>query len=111
MFAKRSETGWERPAAKAAGATHVKARPGAPAGFFALEAAGLRWLKEPEADGGARVVDVVEVGRNKLVLRKISAGRASARKAREFGEALARTHDAGAPAFGAPPEGLSLIHI
>ena len=105
MFAKRSESGWERPAAKAADATHVKARPGAPAGFFALEAAGLRWLKEPEADGGARVVDVLDVGRGKLVLRKIAAGQPSSSKARAFGEALARTHDAGAPGFGAAPEG------
>ncbi|MFC3850651.1 fructosamine kinase family protein [Corynebacterium hansenii] len=105
MFAKRSGNGWERPAAKAPDDTHVKTRPGAPAGFFALEAAGLRWLKEPEADGGARVVDVLEVGRNKLVLRKIAAERASAGKARRFGEALARTHDAGAAGFGAAPEG------
>ncbi|MFD5868452.1 fructosamine kinase family protein [Corynebacterium sp. NPDC060344] len=111
MFAKRSGTGWERPAAKTAGTahegtpSHVKTRPGAPAGFFALEAAGLRWLKEPEADGGARVVDVLDVGRNKLVLRKIEAGQASSSKARAFGEALARTHDAGAPGFGAAPAG------
>lgn len=114
MFAKRSDAGWERPAASSTGpgregrdaiAAHVKTRPGAPAGFFALEAAGLRWLKEPEADGGARVVDVLDVGRNKLVLRKIAAGEASSSKARAFGEALARTHDAGAPGFGAAPDG------
>lgn len=105
MFAKRSGTGWERPARRPADDVHVKSRPGAPRGFFELEAAGLRWLAEPEESGGARVVRVLDVGRDKLVLGKVAAGRASQSKARAFGEALARTHDAGAPAFGAAPAG------
>ena len=70
----------------------VKSRPGAPGGFFALEAAGLRWLKEAEPDGGARVVDVLEVGRNRLVLERVAEGASSASKTREFGQALAITH-------------------
>lgn len=91
--------------AAGASATHVKSRPGAPAGFFALEAAGLRWLKEAEADGGARVVDVLDVGRTSLVLAKVVGAEASESTAAEFGAALARTHDAGAPGFGAAPDG------
>ena len=83
----------------------VKSRPGAPGGFFALEAAGLRWLKEAEPDGGARVVDVLEVGRNRLVLERVAEGASSASKAREFGQALAITHGAGAESYGAAPAG------
>lgn len=83
----------------------VKSRPGAPGGFFALEAAGLRWLKEAEPDGGARVVDILEVGRNRLVLERVAEGASSASKAREFGQALAITHGAGAESYGAAPAG------
>ena len=39
----------------------VKRRSDAPAGFFAVEAAGLRWLAA--VPGGVRVVEPLEVGR------------------------------------------------
>jgi fructosamine-3-kinase len=74
--------------------------------FFAVEAAGLRWLAAagPEA---ARVVRVLEVGSDHLVLERLHAVEASRTAAEEFGRALVRTHDAGAPAFGSPPAGRS----
>jgi fructosamine-3-kinase len=82
-----------------------KTRDGAPAGFFACEAAGLAWLAS--ADGGPRVVRVLDVGPDHLDLERLSPGRASAAAARAFGRALARMHDAGAPAWGALPPGAS----
>lgn len=83
-------------------AVHRKARAGAPAGFFACEAAGLRWLRVPD---GAPVVEVLDVGADHLDLVRLVPVRPDAAAARAFGRALARTHDAGAPAFGAPPDG------
>lgn len=79
-----------------------KARTGAPAGYFAWEAAGLRWLA---GAGGAPVVRVVAVADDHLDLERLQAVPPSAAAARAFGAALATTHDAGAPAFGAPPDG------
>ncbi|MEJ6020179.1 fructosamine kinase family protein [Corynebacterium sp. H113] len=86
-------------------AVHVKSHRGAPRGFFQCEAAGLRWLKEAEPAGGARVVDVVSIGRTELTLNRIVKSEATARKAEKFGAALAITHDAGAAAWGSPPDG------
>ncbi len=83
-------------------AVHRKQRPDAPAGFFACEAAGLRWLA---AAGGAHVVEVLEVAEGHLDLVRLAPVRPDPTAARAFGTALARTHDAGAPAFGAPPAG------
>ncbi|MER7797953.1 fructosamine kinase family protein [Microbacterium sp. NPDC096154] len=83
--------------------TIEKADPRAPQGFFPAEAAGLRWLGE--VDGGARTVRVLEVAEGRIVLERIAQTRPSAEAARAFGAALARTHDAGASAFGAPPAG------
>lgn len=85
--------------------TVTKERADAPDGFFEAEAAGLRWLGEPEADGGARVVGVASVGPGRIELERIRETRASAEAARAFGAALALTHAAGAAAFGAPPDG------
>jgi len=79
-----------------------KARADAPPGFFACEAAGLAWLA---AAGGARVVQVLDVSDDHLDLVRLDAARPGPDAAREFGRALAVTHDAGAPAFGAPPDG------
>jgi fructosamine-3-kinase len=77
---------------------------GLDAEFFAVEAAGLRWLAAagPEA---ARVVRVLEVGRDHLVLERLHAVEPTREAAEDFGRALVRTHDAGAPAFGSPPAG------
>ncbi len=77
----------------------------APAGYFRWEAAGLAWLRE--APGGAAVAEVLEVGETHLDLRRLSFANPDPLMAEEFGAALARTHDAGAPAFGSPPEGWS----
>lgn len=79
-----------------------KTKPGAPDGFFALEAAGLDWLRQA---GGARVAEVRGVSRSGIRLEKIRETSPSKAAAREFGRALAKTHDAGAPAFGCPPPG------
>ncbi|WP_437582219.1 fructosamine kinase family protein [Paramicrobacterium sp. CJ85] len=80
----------------------VKESRAAPAGFFEAEAAGLRWLA---AAGGARCAEVLDVSPGRIVLERIHERRPSAEAAREFGEALARTHDAGAASFGASPAG------
>ncbi|OZB46862.1 MAG: fructosamine kinase, partial [Cellulomonas sp. 14-74-6] len=39
---------------------HRKARAGAPSGFFACEAAGLRWLRAADAVPVVEVLDVAE---------------------------------------------------
>ncbi|GAA1468598.1 fructosamine kinase family protein [Microbacterium thalassium] len=83
----------------------VKTNPAAPAGFFEAEAAGLRWLADAEARGGARVARVDEVGPGRIAIRRVAPARPDAAAARAFGAALARTHDAGAAAFGAAADG------
>ena len=83
---------------------HRKRRAGAPRGFFACEAAGLAWLAVP---GGPRVVRVVDVGEDHLDLERLAEVSPTSDDARAFGRALARLHDAGAEAFGAPPDGWS----
>lgn len=81
---------------------YTKRRAGAPPGFFEVEAAGLRWLA---AAGGVRVAEVLEVLPEALTVGRISSVVPTRAAAASFGEALARTHGAGAPAFGAGPEG------
>ncbi|MBD8507641.1 fructosamine kinase family protein [Hoyosella sp. G463] len=70
-------------------------------GFFAAEAAGLRWL----AEGGLPVVAVHEVGSGHITLERLVHAAPSKDAARQFGAALARCHASGAPGFGAPPAG------
>ena len=81
-----------------------KGRAGAPAGFFACEAAGLDWLR---AAGGVRVVDVLGVHDDGLDLRRLAPVPPTREAASAFGRDLALTHAAGAPAFGSPPAGWS----
>jgi fructosamine-3-kinase len=81
----------------------VKSNPGAPADYFACEAAGLRWLSE--VDGGVPCAQVVVVDATSLTLRRLDSVTPSADAASEFGRRLAVTHDAGAAAFGAGPDG------
>jgi fructosamine-3-kinase len=69
---------------------------------IAAEAAGLRWLAEA---GGAPVPAVLESDGGRLVTELVPSGSPDARAAEELGRALARTHTAGAPAFGAAPPG------
>jgi fructosamine-3-kinase len=87
--------------------TLVKSDASRPSGFFESEAAGLRWLTEAEAAGGARIVRVVEVAPGRIELERIHPAHPTEAAARAFGAALARTHEAGADAFGAPPSGWS----
>lgn len=75
----------------------------APAGYTAWEAAGLLWLEEAEADGGAQVVRVLDVAEAHLDLERLSPVPPTNIQADAFGAALAATHAAGADAFGAPP--------
>lgn len=79
-----------------------KEDPLAPRDFFEAEAAGLRWLADA---GGARVAEVHSVGPGWIEIEHIERTAPIADAARAFGEALARTHLAGAPAFGASPAG------
>jgi fructosamine-3-kinase len=81
----------------------VKHRADAPAGFFAWEAAGLRWLSDVEE--GVRCAQIVAFDPTSLTLRRLDSVTPSAEAAREFGSRLAVTHDAGAPAFGVGPDG------
>lgn len=83
----------------------VKSDPDARPQFFEWEAAGLDWLRE--ARGGAACVDVLAVSSGRIELEEVRSVRPTAEAARAFGRALARTHGAGAEAFGAPPAGWS----
>jgi fructosamine-3-kinase len=82
----------------------VKERRDVVDGFFRAEAAGLTWLAEA---GGVRTARVLAVDDDRIVLERVSQGRADAAAAAAFGTALAIMHDAGAEAFGAPPTGWS----
>lgn len=83
---------------------YTKRRAGAPPGFFEVEAAGLRWLAVP---GGVPVVPVLAVDAGGITVGRVVPVRPGAAAAATFGAQLARTHDAGAPAFGAGPDGWS----
>lgn len=69
------------------------------------EAAALRWLAEAEPAGGMPVAGVVSANPFELVERRIAHGSANAAAAERVGAALAITHAAGAPWWGAPPTG------
>ena len=86
----------------------VKERRDAPRGFFAVEAAGLRWLGEATAAGGVPVAQPlhdVDDAAHRIELPRLTPAPPSAAAAAAFGAALARTHAAGAPWFGCPPDG------
>lgn len=83
----------------------VKRQSGAPTGFFAWEAAGLRWLSG--VDGGVPCAQVVSFDAASLTLRRLDSVTPSAEAAYTFGSQLAITHDAGAATFGAGPDGWS----
>ncbi|ACQ82214.1 aminoglycoside phosphotransferase [Beutenbergia cavernae DSM 12333] len=67
------------------------------------EAAGLRWLAA--APDGVRVARVRDVRDGRLDLERLPQAQATPGAAEAFGRALARTHAAGAPSWGAPPPG------
>ena len=82
--------------------TIVKRRDEAPDGFFEAEAAGLAWLAVAD---GVRTARVAAVGPGWIELERITETRPDRAAAAAFGRDLARTHAAGADAFGAPPGG------
>ena len=84
--------------------TETFSKRGASPGAAAAEAAGLDWLREAEAEGGARVVRVLGTQGDTLQLERLHHSRPGPTAARDFGAALAATHDAGARWFGAPPD-------
>ena len=77
----------------------------APPGYFRWEAAGLAWLAD--APDGAPVAEVLDEAEDHLDLRRLTFVNPDPAMAEAFGAGLARTHDAGAPAFGSPPPGWS----
>ena len=81
----------------------VKSHPGAPADYFAWEAAGLRWLAG--VDGGVPCAQVVSIDIGSLTLRRLESVSPSPEAAHMFGGRLAVLHDGGAEAFGAGPDG------
>lgn len=81
----------------------VKRSARAPQAFFACEAAGLQWLST--ADGGVPCAKVLAHDDSSVTLERLETAVPTRAAAHEFGQRLARTHDAGADAFGAPPDG------
>jgi fructosamine-3-kinase len=75
----------------------------APPHFFEREAAGLRWLAD--VDDGVSTPDVLAVDSDCLILGWVETTRPGQDAASTFGRALARTHLAGAPVWGADADG------
>lgn len=69
-----------------------------PEGFFAAEAAGLRWLREADAIG---VPEVIVALPDLLALDWVEPGEPTPEAAERLGRELAALHRAGAPTFGA----------
>ncbi|WP_380163885.1 fructosamine kinase family protein [Jannaschia sp. R86511] len=80
----------------------VKRRRDAPPGYFAVEAAGLRWLA---AADGVDVVQPLRVAEDALVLPRLPEVTPTAQAAEQLGRGLARTHAAGAAQHGTGPDG------
>ena len=74
----------------------------APEGFFEAEERGLRWLAEA---GGVAVPEVLASDHECLILRWVEPGKTTVDAAVSFGQALATTHAAGAPAYGLEQDG------
>src|SRR5699024_12082164 len=69
------------------------------------EAAGLKWSAAATPKAEKSVVKVVEVSGTTLVEQRVETVRPDLESAFEFGRILRGIHEAGAEAFGAPPEG------
>lgn len=83
----------------------IKTHHQAPEGFFDAEARGLTWLGEAHRDGGVAVPEVLAHDHECLVLRWVEPGKNTVDAATALGRSLARTHRAGAEAFGADHDG------
>lgn len=75
----------------------------APPGLFEYEFRGLRWLSDV-ADG-VPCAQVITHDATSVELEYVASVPPDPAAAHEFGRRLAITHDAGAAAFGAPPDG------
>jgi fructosamine-3-kinase len=80
----------------------VKSWPDAPRDFFAVEAAGLRWLAVP---GGVPVAEPHDVSPTQLTTTRLHPVPPTDALAEDFGRRLAVTHDTGARHYGVPPDG------
>ena len=80
----------------------MKTNPHAPEGFFDAEVRGLQWLGET---GGVAVPEVLASDQECLILRWVEPGKTTVDSAVAFGQALATTHAAGAPAYGFDEDG------
>ncbi|BDR54699.1 fructosamine kinase [Bombiscardovia apis] len=85
--------------------TYRKTRAGAPRGFFECEGRGLQWLGQAQPQGGPRVVQVYDWGKDYLDIERVDSASPTPGAAYSFGAQLAHLHDAGASSFGAGPEG------
>jgi fructosamine-3-kinase len=83
----------------------VKTRQDAPANEYAIEAAALRWLAEPETVRVPSVIALREEAPRLLALEWIDEGRLDDAGAEELGRGLAALHAAGADAYGTGPPG------
>ncbi|MGI5246259.1 fructosamine kinase family protein [Dactylosporangium sp. CA-139066] len=81
------------------GSVFAKSLADPPEGFFAAEAAGLRWLR---AAGAVAVPEIYAELPDMLALEWIDHGEATPAGAEDLGRGLARLHRSGAEAFGAP---------
>ncbi|MDR1119211.1 MAG: fructosamine kinase family protein [Bifidobacteriaceae bacterium] len=81
--------------------THIKRYHRGGPGSPRLEALSLAWLAD--APGGVRTAAVLSATAQSLELEYLPPVRPSPEAAEAFGRALARTHAAGAPHFGAAP--------
>ena len=83
--------------------TYRKDTSAAPRGYSSWEAAGLLWLAEAQSAGGATIAELQDVDLDHIDLLQYDPAPSTNVQADELGVALAATHAAGAPAFGAPP--------
>ncbi|MGH9136442.1 MAG: fructosamine kinase family protein [Acidimicrobiales bacterium] len=98
-------TGWDVTASDGR-RLFAKTHPAPPPGFFAVEADGLRWLREGSGVVGPGVPEVVAVSDDVLVLEWLEAGGWwNGPFDERLGRAVAALHRAGAPQFGGPRDG------
>lgn len=83
----------------------MKTLPHAPEGFFAAEAAGLRWLSAAADLGGVAVPEVLGADEECVIIRWVEPGKSSVDVAAALGRELAATHAAGAASYGADSDG------
>ena len=89
----------------------MKTLPHAPDGFFAAEAAGLRWLAEASLDGGAHVPDVLGVDHECLIIRWVEPGKNSVDAATALGRSLAKRFHATYRSLAQPADLVSVDEL